>query len=401
MEFFEDGHLFININSPYQKAESKEEVIKWASKVETISHNEESFRKYLDESKDLNPVEGIWESEDGVYKIGIVKHDRKKDRFNAFLLEEKDELWTKGKVKFELKETSDGRFATNYLYADFTEMSTFSRQLMNYLVIEKVYKYEKSYPSKEIVSNHDIIHRLPQYRVEKIDENTAFISLPPFTLPNAADLVMELVASNKEIITSCENLVIDLRNNPGGDANAFVPLYPYISTGPIVREGGIFRATEENIYLLEHELESIKSFQKYRRILEPKLKKVIALMKNNIGQEVKGPDKVFQYVSSMQNPKKVAILVNENTASSAEIVTLEAKQSSKTTIIGSRTKGLADYIEVRDWGLPKYGWRLAFGLAKSPWVDKKPIDNKGISPDVRVPKREADWIKYASNYLNR
>lgn len=94
-------------------------------------------------------------------------------------------------------------------------------------------------------------------------------------------------------------------------------------------------------------------------------------------------------------------MVNENTASSAEIVTLEAKQSSKTVVIGERTKGLADYIEVRDWGLPKYGWRLAFGLAKSHWVDKKPIDNKGISPDVKVPKKEADWVKYATNYLNR
>lgn len=131
---------------------------------------------------------------------------------------------------------------------------------------------------------------MPQYRVEKINANTALLTLPPFTLPNAADLVMELVSKNGGIITSCENLIVDLRNNPGGDANAFVPFYPYISTGPIIREGGTFRATEENIYLLEHELESIQDFPKYRRILEPKLKKVIADIKNNMGQEVKGPD---------------------------------------------------------------------------------------------------------------
>lgn len=402
LAFFEDGHLFINISSPYQKGEAPEDVVKRANKIDNERFKtEETFRAYLDSEKNLHAVTGMWESEDGMYKIGIIPHVKKKNKFNAFLLEKKDDLWVPGKVKFELEETSDGRFATNYLYADFTELKTFSRQLMNYLVIDKVYKYKKTYPVNEVVTNDEILYKLPQYRVEKINENTALLVLPPFTLPNAADLVTELVSKNRGIITSCENLIVDLRDNPGGDADAFVPLYPYISTGPILREGGIFRATEENIYLLEHELESIKSFPKYRRILEPKLKKVIADMKNNPGQEIKGPDKVFQYVSSMQNPQKVAILVNENTASSAEIVTLEAKQSTKTIVIGERTKGLADYIEVRDWGLPKYGWRLAFGLAKSSWMPKKPIDNKGISPDVKVPRKEADWVQYASNYLNK
>lgn len=305
LSFFEDGHLFINITNPYRKAEPKEDVVARANKAAVERYTDEaSFKTYIDAQPSLNPVTGIWESEDGMYKIGIIPHPKKKDKFNAFLLEKKDDLWVPGKVKFELKETSEGRFATNYYYADFTEMETFSRQLMNYLVIDKVYKYEKVYPVTEVVTNEEILYKLPQYRVEKINANTALLTLPPFTLPNAADIVMELVSKNRGIITSCENLIVDLRDNPGGDANAFVPLYPYISTGPIIREGGTFRATEENIYLLEHELESIQNFPKYRRILEPKLKKVIADMKNNMGQEVKGPDKVFQYVSSMQNPQK-------------------------------------------------------------------------------------------------
>jgi C-terminal processing protease CtpA/Prc len=167
----------------------------------------------------------------------------------------------------------------------------------------------------------------------------------------------------------------------------------------LIRKGGIFRATEENLIQLSHELESIQTIPKYKRILAPKLQELIKEMKNNMGQEIQGPDKVFQYVRPTPYPLKVAILVNENTASTAESVTLEARQSNKTVIIGTKTKGLADYIEVRDWGLPAYGWRLAFGLARNANIDKK--DNKGLTPDVKVPKKEADWISYASEYLSK
>ena len=60
---------------------------------------------------------------------------------------------------------------------------------------------------------------------------------------------------------------------------------------------------------------------------------------------------------------------------------------------------MADYIEVRDWGLPAYGWRLAFGMAKANRGEE--IDNKGIKPDVKVPKDEADWVNFASEYLSK
>ena len=402
LAFFDDGHLFINIPNPYQKAEEREAIEKRASKTATERFkNENDFKKYLDNKKDLNPVEGIWDSEDGMYRVGIVADAKKKDKYNAFLLRQKDELWHEGKVKFELKEAAPGRFSTDIKYADFSELKTFSRQLNNYLVIDKVYKYEKEYPKVALMDENEVVVKLPEYRAEKINNNTVLLTLPPFTMINAADIVMDLVTKNKDLILSAENLIIDLRDNPGGDLNAFVPLYPYISTGPILREGGIFRSSEENIYLLEHELESVINFPKYRRLLEPRLKKIIADMKNAPGQEIKGPEKVFQYVSNMTNPKKVAILVNENTASAAELVALEAKQSEKTVLVGVPTKGLADYIEVRDWGLPKYGWRLAFGLAKSSWVNTRTAENKGIKPDVKIPKKEADWILYTANYLNK
>ena len=303
-------------------------------------------------------------------------------------------------MKFNLKEISENKFDSKYYYADFTSTKKLGRLVKNYLVIDDIYKFKKVYPAPiEEINNNDILTRLPEWRVEKINANTALITLPPFTIIDAADYIQEMINKNKRLITNTENLIVDLRNNPGGDENAFSALYPYIADKPIIRKGGVFRASEENLILLTHELESIQNFPKYKRILAPKLQEVITEMKNNMGSDIQGPDKVFQYVRATPYPKKVAILVNENTASTAESVTLEAKQSDKTVVIGTKTKGLADYIEVRDWGLPAFGWRLAFGLAKS--ARESRIDNKGITPDVKVPKKEADWIKYASEYLSK
>jgi hypothetical protein len=400
LAFFEDGHLFINILSPFVKPESPKDIIKRASKVANVSFNsEKAFEKYLDKSEDKSDVVGIWETDDKNYRVGIVA-SRRKNRYEGFLLSGRDELWTQGKVKFDLKEISEGKFDTEYYYADFTSVEKLSRLVKNYLVIDDIYKFKKVYPAApEEINNEDILSKLPEWRVEKIDQKTALITLPPFTIIDAADYILDMVNNNKHIITSTENLIIDLRNNPGGDENAFSALYPYIADKPIVRKGGYFRSSEENLILLSHELESIQSIPKYKRILAPKLQEVITAMKNNMGEEIQGPDKVFQYIRPTTFPKRVAILVNENTASTAESVTLEARQSDKTVIIGTKTKGLADYIEVRDWGLPAFGWRLAFGLARN--ANMRKIDNKGLTPDVKVPKKEADWVSYASEYLSK
>ena len=397
---FEDGHLFINIQSPFVKPESPKDIVKRASRVSEVSFKSEiAFMKYLDKTEAPADVVGIWETEDKNYRVGIVA-SRKKGRYEGFLLSGRDELWTQGKVKFELKEVSTGKFDTEYYYADFTSIDKLGRLVKNYFVIDDIYKFKKVYPAPaEEINNNDILTKLSEWRVEKIDEKTALITLPPFTIIDAADYILDMVNNNKQIIVSTENLIIDLRNNPGGDENAFSALYPYIADKPIVRKGGYFRASEENLILLSHELQSIQAIPKYKRILAPKLQEVIKDMKNHMGEEIQGPDKVFQYVRPTNYPKRVAILVNENTASTAESVTLEARQSDKTVIIGTKTKGLADYIEVRDWGLPAFGWRLAFGLARN--ANMRNIDNKGLTPDVKVPRREADWVSYASEYLSK
>ncbi|CAH0997024.1 hypothetical protein EMA8858_03161 [Emticicia aquatica] len=402
-DFFKDGHLFISPITPYAVEELPAVIANRASKIPQLAFNEISFTQYLKENESkLQTVEGIWESDDKAYKVGILKDKNNPKKFVGFILADRNPSWKAGKAKFEMVQIAPQKYITNYYYADFSGEKNFTREIKNFLVIENIYKFNKVFPiPKEEVDNEDLLHKIADYRIEKLDAETALVVLPPFTLPNAPEFVQELVKQNEEILKNTPNLIIDIRNNPGGDDAAFTSLLPYISTGSIVRKGGVFRATEENIISIKHELEAIEEYPVYKERLAPKLRRVLQQMEANKGKFVTGLDKEFAVGVTMPNPKKVAFLVNKNTASTAEQFILEAKQSTKTIVFGENTKGLADYIEVRDWGLPCYGWRVAFSLAKSPRLPQKAIDNVGITPDIKISETELDWVEFVKNQLKK
>ncbi len=402
-DFFHDGHLFISPITPFTVDDSPEIIATRAAKVPQLAFNETSFTQFLKENEaKLQSVEGIWESDDKAYKIGIQKDKTNPQKFIGFLLADRNPSWRAGKAKFEMLQIAPLKYVTNYYYADFSSEKNFTRELKNFLIIENIYKFNKIFPiPKEEIDNEDLLHRIADYRIEKLNDQTVLIVLPPFTLPNAPEFVQEMLKANEEVLKNTPNLIIDIRNNPGGDDAAFTALFPCIATSPIMRKGGVFRATDENIISLKHELEAIQEYPIYKERLTPKLQQVLQQMETKKGQFVTGPDKEFAVGTVMANPKKIAFLVNKNTASTAEQFILEAKQSTKTIIFGENTKGLADYIEVRDWGLPCYGWRVAFSLAKSPRLPQKPIDNVGITPDVKIGENEGDWVGFVKNYLEK
>lgn len=402
-EFFKDGHLFINTQMPLLPEEPKDALAKRAAAIPTQKFSSEQiFQAYLTPNvSKLAFVEGIWESDDKVYRIGIIKDATVATKFYGFLLNKRDNLWVVGKTKFVLEQLEDSKFKTTYYYADFTSEITITNVVKNLLVMENIYKFNKLSPiPKEFATQDDLIHRVPDYRVEKLDSNNTLLRLPPFTMANVELYVTELIKQNDALLRSSKNLIIDLRNNPGGDESVFDALFPYIANGPIVRRGSKMRASTENQILLNHELKAIQDYPQYAKVLDPKLRDIIRKMQMNPGAIITAADRTFNFPVSTSNPKKIVILVDKNTASSAESLTLEAKQSSKTIIMGTNTKGAFDYTEVRDWGLPCYAWRLALPLGYSYRLPLTPLEGVGIKPDVKIPDTEADWVGFAVKYLN-
>jgi hypothetical protein len=401
LEFFKDNHLYVNPGANYIKPEAQKltEDRAKAQKSEKYK-SEQEFNIYLVENASkLDPLEGVWLSEDGDYRIGIIKTSE--TTLVGFLLNSRGLLWDAGKHKFEIEKKGPEIYKVTYYYSDFTKEVQLGKLIKNYFKIENIYRFNKISPFPRITAdNTDISRRLPDYRVELLENNTVHVVLPPFTMPNAYLFASEMIKQNGEMIGAAKNLIIDLRNNPGGDEGAFDELFPFISDIPIVRKGSKVRQSQENYIILSHELRAISDVPLYKPLV-PKLQSIVEKMQPNGTGFVTVPDKTFYPVKGLKAPQKVILLVNGQTASTAESICLEAKQSKKVTIMGTQTKGACDYTETREWSLNCFSWRLGIPLGYSQRLPALPLENIGIKPDVLVPDTEIDWIKFAQQYLNK
>ncbi|WP_406825607.1 S41 family peptidase [Pedobacter sp. KACC 23697] len=93
-------------------------------------------------------------------------------------------------------------------------------------------------------------------------------------------------------------------------------------------------------------------------------------------------------------PKYVSLIVNKSTASAAELFILQAKQSAKVKIYGTKSSGAIDYLEVVRAELPCGFYRLGYPACKSLRLPGQPLDNIGIKPDIEIPLKISDWIDF-------
>lgn len=165
-----------------------------------------------------------------------------------------------------------------------------------------------------------------------LDDNTAYVSIINFALNTAnefADVLSELDENG------IKQIVLDLRNNPGGYLISAVEIAEQIVPKGIIVQT-MFRQEENDI----------------------------------------------TYYSNLENPKyKFAVLVNENTASSAEILTGAMQDSGIAQVFGTTTYGKAviqDVFNLRNGD--------SFKITTGRYLTRngREINKKGIEPDVEV-----------------
>lgn len=178
-----------------------------------------------------------------------------------------------------------------------------------------------------------------------LKDKIGYIKITTFAETTAAEFSDALAAMDKEGIT---NIIMDLRNNPGGLTDSAIDIAKMI-----VPKGVIIT--------LEHRQE----------------------------------EKSKVYTSDLENPKyKFAVLINENTASSSEILASAMSESGVATLIGDTTYGKAvaqEAFVVAD----AYG---GIKLTTAHYLTRNgnAIDGKGIDPDMVVlnVRRPVDNSKY-------
>ncbi|MEO1411827.1 MAG: S41 family peptidase [Bacteroidota bacterium] len=237
-----------------------------------------------------------------------------------------------------------------------------------------------------------------------LSETTFYLRIPSFADETAATLYEK----NKRAILERPNLILDIRNNGGGQDENYAVLSDLLYTQPVEVAGVEWYASEGNIAYWEYLLAE--------NLLKPGKEAVtkvfVERMKQRVGGYVLHPedghDSVLRKDSVFTYPRRIGILINRHNASSAEQFLLEAMESKKVILFGDEnTSGTLDYSNCLFLDLPSGAYRLLFPFTRSRRLPERPIDETGIAPDVHIPlegtyqlyDRLDSWIYFVKNYL--
>lgn len=188
------------------------------------------------------------------------------------------------------------------------------------------------------VSLERAIIRVPTVKWDMIHENIGFLRIIQFT-PYTEDRVREAVESFQD--GQYRSMIIDLRSNPGGLLDSVVDVADlFFDGGVIVETRG--RVASEN-----------KTFTARR------------------GQIV-------------DDRKEIVVLVDDGSASAAEILAAAMKDRERATLIGETTYGKGSVQQVRSLGTS--GFRLTMARYYTP--SGVNIDKVGVEPDIVVKEPE-------------
>jgi C-terminal processing protease CtpA/Prc len=355
----------------------------------------------------LSSVEGIWVNAEATIKLAIKKCQD--NTFKAIVLESQDMNIPKGLVYLTLTASKKGFFAKEY--DTFITTDTPAKQVGNLLQIWNQKMFGRIFP-KEMTNDEK--SELNTWRnnnhgldFQKLSPKTSYLKIPTFR--NNDDKIQQLVLQNDSIIRSCENLIVDLTGNGGGNAG-WVSLIPYFMTNPIIQHDSYVRVTPENVQSKLKDLEPFvlnpipDEYQKYfpEHILSA-YKKAYNDLPITKEKFYPIPGVTFPLDTILPNPKKIALLVDHFCGSSSEYFFYITKQSKKTTRYGTNTIGMMDYEGMSNpTPLPYTPYILTIPIAKSSWTDKAPIDEKGFQPDVLLNKVEPQkWVEFVRLRLEK
>jgi hypothetical protein len=405
-DFFKDHHLRVNRIRNEKKQQA--EIMEISTYGKNLYVNVDSLQLT---TKNSTGIEGVWEgfrqefivTKDGSKYIGVVVNSQG---------------WKNGQVIYEFEPINDTVF-----------------NVMNYSLIKNKnpYKTKASIHLKgKIIEFHDdtrfvrksdseILYKSILYTYTPVypngrntypvalylDDSTYYLRISSF-YSNTGN---EFVQKHWNEIMSRPNLIIDIRNNGGGQDNYYEELAKLIYTKPVETKGVEWYASKGNIEYFEDAMKKgeIRNGEEGMKWTEA----LVGAMKKNIGGFVTHPYSLNDIPIGKKDtiysmPRKVGIIINGGNASSAEQFLLAARQSDKVILFGNcNTAGVLDYSNITPNPLPSNNYQLWCPMTRSKRLPGNPIDNIGIAPDVIIPfpateqlyDKLDDWVYFAKNYI--
>lgn len=263
--------------------------------------------------------------------------------------------------------------------------------------------WTEQYWKKKSIHYEGVMEYDPVAVACKVTDKTFLIRFPACSGPHPdAKWIKNSIKQFKK--SHCENLVIDIRGNAGGDPR-WAPygdlLYDHERTLPGVE----YRNTHENInFWIDYERTHYVKGGNAKLLKDLSSKhpdnEFISLCGNTLLVGKKKGDK---------SVKKAAIIIDNSNASNAEAMVLNLKAASyRTTIYGrDNTVGCLDFSNVSYIPFRYFDHVFSVPTSRRMGLPETGIDENGIAPDVRItlplPDKLTDnideWVIWVANQL--
>ena len=394
VKFFKDKHFILSYANDRDYDNEK------------IVYSETHFKKRLYKNK-INEIEGVWINADTSLKLGIQKFPS--NIYKAIVLQSKDPKVPVGLVYLTLTPTKNGFIAKEFNTFITTDIP--AKQKGNLLQIWNHNMFGKIYPNKLTQAEQTELNTWRNnnngLNFQKLSSNTTYLKIPTFF--NNDSKIQQLVSKNDSIIKTCENLIVDLTGNGGGNTG-WVSFLSYFMTNSILQYDTYLRVTSDNIKLKLADLEPFVmnpipvEYKKYfSDTVVVAYKKAFKELPITNKSFYPIPGVTFPLDSNLKKPKKIALIVDDFCGSSTEYFLFISKQSKKTTTYGINTIGMMDYEGMSiPTPLPYNKYILTIPIVKSSWTDKHPIDQTGFKPDKLLNTIEQkNWVEYIRKALEQ
>jgi hypothetical protein len=390
--FYNDPHLSADYKFPLDTLR----VRALFASTEKVSLTEADLRRYLDKPG-RDPLEGIWEDDSRSYRIGVIKDGRKGRDFVGFVLSADGAFWTPGQVKLEINKKGKGYRATYYLLEHDTISLSFKTAGGTFELSDGYGTWYKQYPKVKASAVPVAAASTAEeaaFNYKLLDKETGVLTLPSFRTIYKP-VIDSIIQANRETILRTRNLIIDVRDNFGGTTGAFEAIIPFLYTQPIVKDANSIWATDANIKAFEVTLDWPDQTEQIKQ----ETQQLVSKLKQQRNQVVTFPGDTVKMDKVRPFPVKVAIITNENTASTAELFILQARQSRKVAIFGQPTMGGVDYLDVNEVETTCGLYSFRYPLTRNDRILEKPTAPSRIPPDVSVPNSAAEWVLFVRDYL--
>jgi hypothetical protein len=336
-------------------------------------------------------VSGLWELHGGSFRYMVLKDSLVRNKYNVLVWSSINPAMKKGFSKGSIFRISKDSF----MYKSFLDtnlVATFplkSKERNLYNAITGEWQRKKDFssaiaPPRQLTPD-----------IKRLSANTLYIRFPSSS-PTYRAPMDSLLRIYHDSLLQTEHLIIDIRDNSGGSRLTYGGLLKYIYDKPIRFDGYFYMASKENVIKLR---ESMNQFAAagdsgmYRAFKEN-----VEKLDASLGKKVLDSGFYINYDTVYSNPKRVSVIINNVTASAAEMLLMSAKQSGKVTVFGENSAGAVDRVDayLTDCGCKNFSISIPISL-RNPEGYLKPIDNIGIPPDVPI-RKSKDWIQYVQEY---